>query len=47
MFFHELDTFGFSSSPQRGDKVSFEIGQYKGRAKAFNVTPDGGSNELR
>ena len=47
MFFHELDTFGFTSSPQRGDKVSFEIGQYKGRAKAFNVTPDGGSNELR
>lgn len=48
MFFHEMDAGSFAASPKRGDKVSFEIGQYRGRAKAFNVSPlaQGGSDEL-
>jgi cold shock CspA family protein len=37
MFFHEMDAYGFTVAPKHGDKVSFEIGQYKGRSKATNV----------
>ena len=49
IFFHELDALSFTDTPQRGDKVSFEIGEFRGRAKAFNVTPvrNGASNESR
>jgi len=47
IFFHELDMLDSAFAPQRGDKVSFQIGKYKGRTKAINITPDGGSNEAR
>jgi cold shock CspA family protein len=47
IFFHELDMLDSTFAPQRGDKISFEIGMYKGRAKAIKITPSGGFNEGR
>jgi len=36
IFFHELDVID-GNILQRGDRVEFETGEYKGRTKALNV----------
>jgi cold shock CspA family protein len=45
LFFHELDALAIPAKDiQRGLKVMFELGEYKGRQKATNVrlsAPDG------
>jgi cold shock CspA family protein len=37
-FYHRGDVKG-AVAPKSGDYVRFEIGEHKGRTKAFNVTP--------
>jgi cold shock CspA family protein len=39
LFFHEIDAPEMAGAFKRGDKVTFEIGEYNGRKKAFNVRP--------